>query len=144
MNIQKISDEKEILSIINQFESLFPHLSEQVQDYQGYAHKLAQNAIVYVAREYEQNYGVAMFYANDIERKIAFLSLLGILPKWQGRHLGKQMMELVCKEAINRGMKRIRLEVHIDNTRAIAFYSSCGFERKEKCSEKSIFMEKDL
>ena len=53
---------------------------------------------------------------------------IGLAPEWQGRGLGRQMMQRLLDWADNWGaVLRIELFVHVDNERAIALYRSLGF-----------------
>ena len=48
-------------------------------------------------------------------------------PSWQGRGLGHDALRRVCEQLRADGAGRIRLEVAVDNDRALALYTSIGF-----------------
>lgn len=50
----------------------------------------------------------------------------------QGKGFGKQAMGLIKKEAKKLGMKKLRLEVFVDNKPAINLYKKAGFETTAK------------
>jgi putative acetyltransferase len=53
---------------------------------------------------------------------------IGLASEWQGRGLGRRMMERLLHWADHwGGVLRIELHVHADNPRAIALYRSLGF-----------------
>jgi L-phenylalanine/L-methionine N-acetyltransferase len=53
---------------------------------------------------------------------------IAIAPEWQGRGVGRRMMERLLAWADNwGGVLRIELTVHEDNERAVALYRSLGF-----------------
>lgn len=53
---------------------------------------------------------------------------IGLAPEWQGRGLGRRLMERLLHWADHwGGVLRIELFVHADNPRAVALYRSLGF-----------------
>jgi len=52
------------------------------------------------------------------------------LPEWRGRGLGQRLLEATLGEARRSGFKRIELDVHADNQRAIGLYEKAGFVRE--------------
>jgi len=48
-------------------------------------------------------------------------------PAWQGRGVGRALMAAVEAHALERGLVSVRLEVRVDNARAIAFYRGLGY-----------------
>ncbi len=53
---------------------------------------------------------------------------LAVAPQWQGRGLGRQLMDRLLAWADGwAGVLRIELHVHVDNEKAIALYRSLGF-----------------
>lgn len=53
---------------------------------------------------------------------------IGIAPEWQGRGIGRRMIERLLDWADNwAGVLRVELHVHADNDRAMALYRSLGF-----------------
>ena len=55
---------------------------------------------------------------------------MGLLPEWRGRGLGQRLLEATLGQARRSGFKRIELDVHADNQRAIALYEKAGFVRE--------------
>ena len=58
----------------------------------------------------------------------------------QGKGFGKQTMDLINKEAKKLGMKKLRLEVFVDNKRAVNLYKQAGFRE----TAKVLIMEKKI
>ncbi|MBS2029852.1 MAG: GNAT family N-acetyltransferase [Deltaproteobacteria bacterium] len=52
---------------------------------------------------------------------------MGIATAWQGRGLGRALMDDLMRIAQEQGIARVELDVYADNTRAIALYEKCGF-----------------
>ena len=56
---------------------------------------------------------------------------IGIAPDWQGRGVGRMLIKRLLDWADNwAGVLRVELTVHADNDRAMALYSSMGFEQE--------------
>lgn len=53
---------------------------------------------------------------------------LGIAPKYQGKGLGRAMLESLINKLMTEGHKSITLEVNSENIRAYNLYTSCGFK----------------
>jgi ribosomal protein S18 acetylase RimI-like enzyme len=53
---------------------------------------------------------------------------VGIVPARRGQGIGKQLMQAVEEEARTRGLKRIWLEVLVQNAPAIALYEKLGYQ----------------
>ena len=49
-------------------------------------------------------------------------------PSWQGRGLGRDALRRACEQLRADGARRIRLEVAVDNDRALGLYTSLGFK----------------
>jgi len=52
---------------------------------------------------------------------------IGIADAYQGRGLGRSLMEALTAEARRRQLPGLRLTVYEDNERAVELYSSCGY-----------------
>jgi ribosomal protein S18 acetylase RimI-like enzyme len=50
-------------------------------------------------------------------------------PGWRGRGIGRDVLRRVCRELRDAGVRRIELEVAVDNSRALGLYTSLGFSR---------------
>jgi ribosomal protein S18 acetylase RimI-like enzyme len=48
-------------------------------------------------------------------------------PAWQGRGIGRDVLRRVCEQARADGARQVRLEVAVDNERALGLYTSIGF-----------------
>lgn len=88
--------------------------------------------------------GYAAMYANDLETKIAYITLVAVKPEYQGRHIGKSLLCACESLARQRGMRGIKLEVSKENDNAIAFYKRFGFQDMEQQNQDSMYMIKEL
>jgi putative acetyltransferase len=83
-----------------------------------------------VAVDGENVVGIAGLHAAHPGLRRSHVRALGIAiaPEWQGRGLGRQLIERLLAWADNWGhVLRVELHVHEDNERAIALYRSLGF-----------------
>lgn len=56
-----------------------------------------------------------------------YVTGFGVLPAWQGRGFGGQILARVVRDLAAEGRAPIRLEVATDNRRALELYQRCGF-----------------
>jgi mycothiol synthase len=54
--------------------------------------------------------------------------LIGVLPEWRGRGLGRELLRWAVAELRVRGAGRIQLTVEAENERALGLYRRAGFE----------------
>lgn len=50
-------------------------------------------------------------------------------PAWQGRGIGRDALRRVCRQLRSEGVRRVTLEVAVDNEHALGLYTSLGFDR---------------
>ena len=49
-------------------------------------------------------------------------------PRWQGRGVGRDALRRACEQLRTDGASQIRLEVAVENDRALAIYTGAGFK----------------
>ena len=59
-----------------------------------------------------------------------FINGLAVLPEYQRRGYGRQILSHAVERLIELGRERVMLEVQTDNDGALGLYESVGFERK--------------
>ena len=104
-------------------------------DLAGHLIELEENA---------ERVGFAAFYHNDRKLRRAFLSMIVVLPEYQGRGCGSRLLAETEHECIEDGMKILAVEVRTDNRRAIKFYEERGFEVINALSDIKVILEKEL
>lgn len=50
-----------------------------------------------------------------------------VVPEWQGKGIGRDVLRRMCRRLRDEGARDIRLEVHVDNPHALRLYTSLGF-----------------
>lgn len=53
---------------------------------------------------------------------------MGVANEYRGKGIGRQLLQAIIDHAWEMGLKRIQLEVFVNNDRAIALYESMGFQ----------------
>lgn len=127
----RVIGKSDILSLLYEFDSVFPHNREKVSDYDNWASKISDNGFA-VVTDNDEHAGMAVFYANDTEGRKGYISLIGLKPDFRGRGLGKSLLSDVIDEMKKNGMSSVLLEVDDDNQSAKDFYTRFGFELEEK------------
>lgn len=144
MELRQLKDADKIYSALIDFQDIFPHLKDKVTNLDEYAGKLAAYAEVYVGQKEEKTFGILIFYANDRESKTAYISLIGVKKEYRYQKLGAFLLEQCMQISLQKGMKRLKLEVDLDNEVAMNFYKRKGFVIEEQASKESIYMQKLL
>lgn len=105
-----------------------PPLKERVADYQKHLRKVALHGITLGCETQEKGLvGCVSFYANDDERKAAYISEIMVDPEAQGCGLGTAMLEAAEQWAQAFGMNKVRLEVLEGNEGARRLYERVGY-----------------
>lgn len=144
MRIEIIEDDNEKRKFIEAIDGAFPRGLVSRANYGEILSKICKYAVFIGADNEGQPAGYAALYANSLETKIAYISMIGVLDCMQGRHIGSQLMKKCIRVARNNGMQFIRLEVLNTNKKAIDFYYRSGFQFEGKCSADSVYLIKDI
>lgn len=135
----------EIAEVLRQFNNYFPRsLEGRVGNLDSYAIKLSELAYVYVGKVNGETAGVVVFYANDLSKKIAYLSQIAVSTVNQNKGIGSLLLQLSFDLSKKNGMNIMKLEVDTSNSKAISHYEKHGFIKKEAASPNSQYMIKEL
>lgn len=134
----------ELVCLLKELGDLLPDpLSDRI-DLRAYADKLIQFADLEFAIADHQPIGIVALYANDLINFVSHIPLVSLKKEYHQQGIGKRMMLNAILFAKNKGMKRLWLHVHQENTHAINFYKSLGFFQTETNGQKlkfEIFLE---
>ena len=83
------------------------------------------------------------YYNNDVFIKHSYLSMILVSQDFQGKGIGKLLLEMSIKDLRKTGFNYFSLEVLKSNTHAIELYAYFGFFKKEDRGEIWL-MEKTL
>lgn len=106
--------------------------------------KICSYAEFFAAYSREVPCGYIAFYANDLETRTAYITMLAVQPVFQGMGIGKLLVEEAFRVAGEKGMESMRLEVVSDNCNAIRFYRRNGFVYEAEAGNHSEFMRRTL
>ena len=83
---------------------------------------------------------------RNIDRDTCELRKLYLLKEYRGRGLGQELLDHALAFAVNKGYKKIQLEVSVKHERAISLYERSGFmrtDRKSSCPRCEFIFEKN-
>lgn len=101
--------------------------------------KIAEYGHFCVAYDDDCAVGFAGYYANDSLGKIGYLSTIVVSKKHQGKGIGSVLLRECLNDCRKKGMEKCRLEVNINNQRAIPFYEAKGFKKESKATQTSDY-----
>ncbi|MFL2105204.1 GNAT family N-acetyltransferase [Desemzia sp. FAM 23991] len=145
VNIKKITRKDDLTRLLENYDTVFrPSLSSRKDNLEEYSNKLLSKAQTFVIENEKTELGFITFYANDFEKNIAYIVFLGVSSSCQGKKLGQKLLNQCLNTVFELGMKEVRLEVRVDNIKALNFYQKNNFYITEKASEISYYMTKKL
>lgn len=144
MNYTRISDKNSIQNLLKEFLPVFPNLEEKIGSLDEYAQKLSEFAYVFSITDNVESKGILVFYANNIQNRTAYISLIGVKKEYERQGLGKALLTY-CEEVSREcGMCKLKLEVDDNNTNAIKFYEKNGFKFSDTTERNSFYMQKNI
>lgn len=75
---------------------------------------------------------LTMGFSLEYHGRDAFIDELYLLPAWQGRGVGRRVLEFIEAKAANLGVNALHLEVERRNTRAQFLYQNFGFRDQQR------------
>lgn len=139
--VQQVSEQWEIDAVIKQCDSAFETPVVQRAVYPALLEKLHQKGKCIFAHN-EQALGYCAFYANDSEKKNAYISLIAVVPECQKLHIGKKLLSDSFEMMRSYGMNYCLLEVRKNNQNAIRFYEANHFVMTEERDESYLMKRK--
>ena len=109
-----------------------------------YIEKVYKSGNIYIVRHNKKTIGLVAFYANDIIKKHAFITMIVIERELQKYGLGKRLIEIVIKDSKCAGMEKLKLCVHKENINARGFYNKLGFKETEEANENQYISIMEL
>jgi ribosomal protein S18 acetylase RimI-like enzyme len=120
-------------AVVDSFRRLGDELPEPLSrrpnlDLKTYVKRIRDSAeIDFLLTEQDMVIGLCVYYINNHEKKMGFLSLLAIDRGYWGKTYGQILLDRMLLKARERGMQYFTLEVSECNVRARKFYQKNGF-----------------
>ncbi len=92
-----------------------------------YSEKIYKQAVRFEAWAGDLLVGLLAAYCNDLTHRVAYITSISVLAKWQNKGVARQLMNQFIQYARQLGMHCIRLEVEQENKPATALYKRFGF-----------------
>lgn len=89
--------------------------------------KFADGFLVYV----EEN-EILGFVTYKIKNNLAIIGLIAVSQDHQGKGIGKQLIEKVENELINKNINELQIPTQEENRQACGFYEKLGYQQAEK------------
>lgn len=119
--------EDELLLFLQEVDSLFPiKLSDKI-NLKELCSKFLSVGTLFSIFENNKLVGLLAGYNNDLENSKAYISVLAILPQYQGKGYASKLILDFTNDCINKKIKRIELFTHKSNENAIKMYKKNGF-----------------
>jgi ribosomal protein S18 acetylase RimI-like enzyme len=112
-------------------------------DINEYVAKLSQNAQIIGSFQREACEGFVAYYCNDTASRIAYITLVLVIPERRGVGLGETLVKAALEQSKKNGFTRCRLEVNTNNRIALSLYKKLGFVEVES-RQKNWLLEASL
>lgn len=126
MNYSFLDEFDELYNFLLKIDTLFPIPLSKKIDLKLFAEKILKSGNVICCRD-KETVGVVCFYNNDALTKNGYISVVGVLPDFQGKGIAKQLIEKAIAFCKKGGMETVTLYTHSTNTVAVKMYKSLGF-----------------
>lgn len=107
-------------------DGLAPSLAE-TEAAAAYAEKIACYSVMVEHREGGRLEGAVSTYANDVENRQAFVTMVAVEPHARGRGIAASLMHATMVYLAAKGFEAVLLKVMKGNKRAIELYRNRGF-----------------
>ncbi|SFC56844.1 Acetyltransferase (GNAT) domain-containing protein [Alkalibacterium subtropicum] len=143
--MNEISDVDTMYQLLIKFDTVFsPSLSEKARGLKDYAEKLVNNAVTYAAIKDCEVVGFISFYLGDEKQAYAYITLLAVVPEYQGRKNAQALFDRCIEKIREVKINTVELEVEKNNVSAISFYKKNDFKIIEETSDNNFYMQKQL
>ena len=130
MEIRKYQ-EKDRLSLIELWKTIFPNNPPHSQPENNLTAKLAVDDLIFVAQENDKLIGACMA-GYDGHR--GWLYAVAVRPEHRRKGIGSQLVQHAIQALKERGCVKVNLQIRPANTQVAAFYQSVGFAIEDRMS----------
>lgn len=136
----------EILLFLQKVDSLFPIKLSDKTDLTTLSEKIISLGTYFSISDNKNIVGLITGYNNDEENHKAYISVLAVLPEYQGKGYASELLSKFTKDCQKKKINRIELYTHKTNENAIKLYKKNGFliDENNKSRPNDIKFYKDL
>lgn len=142
--IKRLNKRKDILYVFSLFSDRFLSLQRGEDFCEALARKYEDNAEFFALYYDGEPAAFSAFYCNDNTNNTAFISLIGVLQRFEGNGFGGIMLDKAIEISREHGMKTMTLEVKKSNERAVSMYRKKGFEITGQKDDIMLIMSKSI
>ncbi len=136
IRIERFQEQNRIYDAMRQLKKDF--YSDAI-DIVRFSEKIAKNGEFLAAFFDNVLAGFIGYYANDYEKKAAFITTIVVSRAFQKQGVGKALLFACLKDCCQKGMNRCLLEVNKHNSNASDFYIHMGFIKERESTEDTVF-----
>ena len=142
MTIRKLEKNKKaynsLINLINKLDKNYIPPISNLTDIEEYCKKLIAKAIILIISIDNKDLGLIAFYANDQISKTVYISSIGLAKEIQNQGLGKKLLEKAIIKAKKNKMRKIQLEVNINNNDGLNFYINNNFKKIKQIKDNYV------
>lgn len=142
-----LSRKNHIVSFLMSISNEFPIPLNEKVSIKDYVEKVFEKGYIIIAEENNDIAGLNMFYANDSDKKQAWISLICVAEKYRRNKVGTSLLQIAEDISLENGMDYLLLHVHKDNVGAIKTYERFGFAHSDSVpanAEYNITLQKKI
>ena len=118
---------KSIEEHLNKCANLFNPRLDSYVNIKKYSEKIRENATTIEAWQFNSLIGLIACYLNNNYTLKGYITNVSITKDFQGKGIALDLMNMTINLALEKGFKKLDLEVEVDNTKAIDLYRKAGF-----------------
>lgn len=123
----KTASECEVLNHLTECGNSFITPLSNRTDLKIYSRKIVENAITFEAWHAHKLVGLIAAYFNDEQKHSGFITNVSVVPDYEGKGIGSQLLLRCLSYSVAEGYREVRLEVDIRQDKAIRLYQKHRF-----------------
>lgn len=116
-----------LVEFLKKVDNAFPVYISKKTDIDEYACKIHKYGKTLAYMDNGEIVGMALYYDNNHESKIAYLSMIAVLKDFRGQGIASELLDTFMRKSRHAGMLFVELYTHKTNKQAIKLYEKFGF-----------------